>query len=1015
MVNPINFQPYLDTIVNPQQDQTCRDWQDFYTPTEAELPLKVQTRSLSGVEEQRRSLSSQAKNSEQMEVLSGLRKYASQHVLLVGKPGSGKSTALKRLLWEEAKQYLATKNQKSQEELHVPVLIKLRECRNCSILDLIQKSLRKLRLNREEIEELLLDQQLLLLFDGLNEMPSNNVGQEVESFRSDFSDTPMIFTTRDLGVETSLGIQTKLELMPLTESQIHHFIEKRLPGQAHVLLGQIRDRLRELAETPLLLQMLCDVFTEEGQIPQNRGELFRKEIARRYAEFKPACTLPIAENSRRFTPELLQYLAFVMVQGNPHTNPCKPTPPCLTYVKTEAEKVLESLLIGRVTAPAEAAKEWLEDLLEHNLLQLADNPDEIEFHHQLFQEYYAAEYLLQQLPALIQKQPDEEYSRLQREYLNYLKWTEPIALMLALVDNETQAVHVVKLALDVDYMLGARLAGEVKQDFQEQTVQLVDQLTVPAWFKMELLSQTQSTASISRLQNALNDANCDVRSRAAEALGNIGSDAAIPALVQALNDANCDVRSRAAEALGNIGSNVAIPALVKALGYHDCVDQDCSVRYMAVYALDMLGSDMAIPGLMSVLGCPSIGSSAAKALGRLGSDAAFLALVPALNHKNSYVRRHAAKALGNIGSDAATPALVQALNDAVFVVRSGAAEALGALGSDAALPALVQTLNDEDSHVCSRAAEALGNISSNAAIPALVQALNHENSGVRHSVAEALGNIGSDAAIPALVQTLNDEASHVRRIAAKALGNIGSDTALPALVQALYDADYDVRHSAAEALSKLGSDVAIPALVKALYDENSGVRHSAVYALGKLGSDAATPALMQALNHEDCDVRRIAANALGNIGSDAALPALVQALNHKNSYVRDNAAKALGNIDSDAALPALVQALNHEDVFVRRHAAKALGNIGSDAAIPALVQALNDKNSGVGSFAAAALGKFEQDKAAFVLPRLIPLISTQLGWAAIQAMIDIQAQCKFYNYEIAQSCPPLVVQSSISS
>jgi HEAT repeat protein len=922
MVNPINFQPYLDTIVNPQQDQTCRDWQDFYTPTEAELPLKVQTRSLSGVEEQRRSLSSQAKNSEQMEVLSGLRKYASQHVLLVGKPGSGKSTALKRLLWEEAKQYLATKNQKSQEELHVPVLIKLRECRNCSILDLIQKSLRKLRLNREEIEELLLDQQLLLLFDGLNEMPSNNVGQEVESFRSDFSDTPMIFTTRDLGVETSLGIQTKLELMPLTESQIHHFIEKRLPGQAHVLLGQIRDRLRELAETPLLLQMLCDVFTEEGQIPQNRGELFRKEIARRYAEFKPACTLPIAENSRRFTPELLQYLAFVMVQGNPHTNPCKPTPPCLTYVKTEAEKVLESLLIGRVTAPAEAAKEWLEDLLEHNLLQLADNPDEIEFHHQLFQEYYAAEYLLQQLPALIQKQPDEEYSRLQREYLNYLKWTEPIALMLALVDNETQAVHVVKLALDVDYMLGARLAGEVKQDFQEQTVQLVDQLTVPAWFKMELLSQTQSTASISRLQNAL-------------------------------NDANCDVRSRAAEALGNIGSNVAIPALVKALGYHDCVDQDCSVRYMAVYALDMLGSDMAIPGLMSVLGCPSIGSSAAKALGRLGSDAAFLALVPALNHKNSYVRRHAAKALGNIGSDAATPALVQALNDAVFVVRSGAAEALGALGSDAALPALVQTLNDEDSHVCSRAAEALGNISSNAAIPALVQALNHENSGVRHSVAEALGNIGSD--------------------------------------------------------------VAIPALVKALYDENSGVRHSAVYALGKLGSDAATPALMQALNHEDCDVRRIAANALGNIGSDAALPALVQALNHKNSYVRDNAAKALGNIDSDAALPALVQALNHEDVFVRRHAAKALGNIGSDAAIPALVQALNDKNSGVGSFAAAALGKFEQDKAAFVLPRLIPLISTQLGWAAIQAMIDIQAQCKFYNYEIAQSCPPLVVQSSISS
>jgi predicted NACHT family NTPase len=43
---------------------------------------------------------------ERLTVLEGLRKYASEHVLLVGRPGSGKSTALVRLVLEEAQKNL---------------------------------------------------------------------------------------------------------------------------------------------------------------------------------------------------------------------------------------------------------------------------------------------------------------------------------------------------------------------------------------------------------------------------------------------------------------------------------------------------------------------------------------------------------------------------------------------------------------------------------------------------------------------------------------------------------------------------------------------------------------------------------------------------------------------------------------------------------------------------------------------------------------------------------------------
>ena len=57
---------------------------------------------------------------ERLPVLAELRKYALEqleHVLLVGRPGSGKSTALARLLLEEAEQAI------EDQQAKIPVLL----------------------------------------------------------------------------------------------------------------------------------------------------------------------------------------------------------------------------------------------------------------------------------------------------------------------------------------------------------------------------------------------------------------------------------------------------------------------------------------------------------------------------------------------------------------------------------------------------------------------------------------------------------------------------------------------------------------------------------------------------------------------------------------------------------------------------------------------------------------------------------------------------------------------------
>ncbi len=165
---------------------------------------------------------------------------------------------------------------------------------------------------------------------------------------------------------------------------------------------------------------------------------------------------------------------------------------------------------------------WLQDLLDYHLLQRRGQ-DDIEFLHQLIQEYYTAETLVLEFDKITDEQ-------LKWDYLNYLKWTETMAVVAGLLREEKQAVRLVKLGLAVDLQLSARLAGEVNDTFQGETVDLVKKLEIPALYKVELLGRTKSEEVISELEKALNDSDQYVRWKAASVLGNIGSDQAIESL-----------------------------------------------------------------------------------------------------------------------------------------------------------------------------------------------------------------------------------------------------------------------------------------------------------------------------------------------------------------------------------------------------------------------------------------------------------------------------------------------------
>ncbi|MGB3637747.1 MAG: hypothetical protein WBA39_09255, partial [Rivularia sp. (in: cyanobacteria)] len=515
----------------------------------------------------------QEEKTERLTVIEGLRKYACNHVLLIGRPGCGKSTALLRVLLETSPQtpLLQGEGLNSPHSLadlgeneQIPILVELRFYK-ISIIDLIRDFLKRhqLKLEINEIEKLLFAGKFILLIDGVNELPSEAARQDLQKFRQDYQQTtPMIFTTRDLGVGGDLGIEKKLQMQPLTETQMREFVCGYLSEQGEELLKQLEGRLRELGETPLLLMMLCSVFaSNQNKVPGNLGSVFRHFTEIYDNKFKQ--DIPVTDESRRWWKRLLQHLAWVMTDGG--TSPQTPllkgeglnSPHSLVgkgagglgFLKTEilvaipiqeARDILTKFLKEQDYHQPRDAEAWLDDLLKYHLIQLgAEN--QIQFRHQLLQEYYAAERLLEE----ILKLNDDE---LQWEYLNYLKWTEVVALMSGLLEDEAQVINLLRLALDVDCRFCGKLVRTIKQQFQEQSVEFIfHQHSIPLINKIIVLGETKSDYAIPYLiayfEAAFEAGYYLAQKFVIKALENIGSDAAVYELLAIIEEHIIDLQN----------------------------------------------------------------------------------------------------------------------------------------------------------------------------------------------------------------------------------------------------------------------------------------------------------------------------------------------------------------------------------------------------------------------------------------------------------------------------------------
>ncbi|MGB3754745.1 MAG: HEAT repeat domain-containing protein [Rivularia sp. (in: cyanobacteria)] len=568
--------------------------------------------------------------------------------------------------------------------------------------------------------------------------------------------------------------------------------------------------------------------------------------------------------------------------------------------------------------------------------------------------------------------------QLKRDYLNHLEWTQPIASMLPLIDD-VEALRVVRLALDVDLMLSAFLAGKVKSELQEETVGWIRELEIYDELKLKLLTKTKSKVAVSFLEDFIKNIPVPVDSfslyeyivsQAIKDLEIVDTELYTKMLLKLLQDERHWVRKISIAVFGRYIDKSEVSVIVELLK-----DEDIQVRYRAISALGIVADISVLENIIEALDdeFSSVRAGAIGILGRIGGKSILNKIINFIDDKDCSVRSQTIKALRIIGGEVAEELIIHAFLDENDFVSKSVFETLLKIDRNKGIQLIFLASQSDDAEVRRKATLFLGSIVRTpdrvSDLHLLVKLLNDENSQVRKTAAKALTLPKTGMESPEF-EALREEYKELRWKAEIDIEEIINEFDLTTLLLKSIDRDYYVRKAANKAIDiKIAKAENIQDtkedFLTALQHENPNIRGKAAIHLGKIGGKSVIPNLLKALQDEHPKVRSRAIVALTSIADKfIIIPVLLQSLKDENYTVRSLTANLLGDIaDNSTAIPsvsfanALIEALQDEDIGVRREAISTLSKIDSERAIEVILVSLPYKDNFIDRIAASILSK----------------------------------------------------------
>lgn len=340
------------------------------------------------------------------------------HLAILAAPGGGKSTLLKRLATAYA---FAGRRQEISDDLpqqkRIPLFLRCRELRDRAhrpILELLDDISRHASMSADESEifqrsvhAALHDGEALLLIDGLDEIADEGAryafASHLRTFVAMFPQVAVVITSREAGFRLVAGVIAsacrQAKLAPLDGPDVLNLCERwhvevlggsdKVRVEARALGASIwsNERIRQLAQNPLLLTTLLVVRRWIGELPRSRAALYREAIKVLVRTWNVEGFAPLDEDE---TLAQLSYVACAMMEEGKQQIGQKALLRLLQSARRELEPELQFARIS----PQEFVDriEYRSSLLMQTGYEHTNGLHEpvYEFRHLTFQEYLAA-------------------------------------------------------------------------------------------------------------------------------------------------------------------------------------------------------------------------------------------------------------------------------------------------------------------------------------------------------------------------------------------------------------------------------------------------------------------------------------------------------------------------------------------------------------------------------------------------------------------------------------------------